>query len=90
MLSIISITIIIIVIIITIIIIIIILIIILILIVIIIIILKSSEGVVLWYIVQPAPGEKLTDSININKSIHSSKGWSEGILLLIKEVKVGS
>ena len=69
MLSIISITIIIIVIIIAII------IIIIILIVIIIIILKSSEGVVLWYIVQPAPGEKLTDSININiKAFTAAKG----------------
>ena len=43
-------------------------------IIIMIIILKSSEGVVLWYIGQPAPGEKLTDSININKSIHDRKG----------------
>ena len=48
---------------------------------IIIIMLKSSEGVVLWYIGQPAPGEKLTDSININKSIHDRKGCSEGIFV---------
>ena len=40
----------------------------------IIIILERREAAVLWYIGEPAPGEKLTDSININKSIHGRKG----------------